>query len=199
MSDLMTILSHAISGGALQSISRTIGANSDETSKAIAAAIPILVGALDRNTDHPAGADALARALQRDHDGSILDDLGAFLGSGKFDDGADILGHVLGGKRQSVETGLSKASGLDMGSVAKLLPILAPIVLGAVGRMQRQQRLDPSGLSNVLAAERRRALQAHPQAMGALESLLDTNHDGQVIDDVVKIGSSLLDSFMRKA
>jgi hypothetical protein len=199
MSDLMTILSHAISGGALQSISRTIGANSDETSKAIAAAIPILVGALDRNTDHPAGADALARALQRDHDGSILDDLGAFLGSGEFDDGADILGHVLGGKRQSVETGLSKASGLDMGSVAKLLPILAPIVLGAVGRMQRQQRLDPSGLSNVLAAERRRALQAHPQATSALESLLDTNHDGQVIDDVVKIGSSLLDSFMRKA
>lgn len=199
MSDLMTMLSQAISGGTLQSISRTIGASSGDTAKAIAAAIPILVGALDRNTDHPAGADALSRALQRDHDGSILDGLGAFLEKGQFDDGVDILGHVLGGKRRSVESGLSRASGLDMGSVAKLLPILAPIVLGAVGRMQRQQRLDSTGLSDVLAAERRRAMQAHPHAASALESLLDTNHDGQVVDDVVKIGSSLLDSFLKNA
>jgi hypothetical protein len=34
--------------------------------------------------------------------------------------------------------------------------------------------------------------------MSALESLLDANDDGQVIDDVVKIGSSMLDSFFRK-
>jgi hypothetical protein len=199
MADLMQILANAMGGGNLQSISRSIGADSGQTAQAISAAIPILVGALDRNTDHQDGADALAKALQRDHDGSILEDLGSFLAGGSFDDGNDILGHVLGAKRQSVETGLSKASGLDRGSAAQLLSILAPIVLGAVGKLQQHQRLDPSGLANALSKEHHRAVEAQPHAMSALESLLDTNDDGQVIDDVVKIGSSLLDSFMRNA
>jgi hypothetical protein len=64
--------------------------------------------------------------------------------------------------------------------------------------MQHQHGLDAAGLSNVLTQERQRALQAQPHAMSALESLLDSNDDGQIADDVVKIGSSLLDSFFRQ-
>ena len=197
MADLISMLSDAMSGGRVQSISREIGADPDATAKAISAALPILLGALDRNTNHPAGADALLNALQTKHDGSVLEDLAGFLGGGRFDDGNDILGHVLGGKRQSVESGLSRASGLDMSSVSRLLPMLAPIVLGAIGKLQQQHGLDASGLSKALSQERQRAVQAQPHAMSALESLLDSNDDGQVIDDVMKLGSSLLDSFLK--
>ena len=198
MSELTNLLAQAFGGGTLESMSRQIGADEGATAKAISAALPILLGALDRNTDHPSGAEALFNALQKDHDGSILDDLSGFLGSASFDDGNDILGHVLGGKRSSVENGLSRASGLDLGSVAKLLPMLAPIVMGAVGQLQRQHNLDAAGLSSALSEQRRHAVQGQPHAMSALESLLDSNDDGQVIDDVVKIGSSLLGSFFKQ-
>jgi hypothetical protein len=198
MPNLTNLLSEALNGETLQSISREIGAEPDATAKAISAALPVLLGALERNSGQPSGADSLFNALRTRHDGSILDDIAGFLGSGNFNDGHDILGHVLGGKRSSVEAGLSRASGLDLSSVSRLLPVLAPIVLGAVGRLQQQHNLDPNGLSNALSEQRRRALQAQPHAMSALESLLDANDDGQVIDDVVKIGSSMLDSFFRK-
>lgn len=198
MSSLMNMLAEAMSGGTLQSISREIGADPQATSKAISAALPILLGALDRNTDQPSGADALLNALQTKHDGSILEDLAGFLNQGRFDDGDQILGHVLGGKRQSVETGLSRASGLDLSSVSRLLPMLAPIVLGAVGKLQQQHNFSANDLSTALSHERHRAVQAQPHAMSALESLLDSNDDGQVIDDVVKIGSSLLGSFLKQ-
>jgi len=197
MADLMQLVTQAMSGNNLESMSRQIGADTGSTAKAISAALPVLLGALDRNTNQAGGADALLNAIGKSHDGSILDDLSGFLGGGQFDDGNAILGHVLGGNRQPGEEGISRASGLDLSSVARLLPMLAPIVLGAIGKMQRQQGYDARGLSNALSQERDRALQAHPDAMSSLERLLDGNHDGQVMDDVVKIGSSLLDSFLK--
>ncbi len=197
MSDLMQLVSQALGGETLESMSRQIGADTGSTAKAISAALPMLLGALDRNTNQAGGADALFNAVQKGHDGSILDDLAGFLGGGQFDDGNAILGHVLGGNREPVENGISRASGLDLSSVARLLPMLAPVVLGAIGKMQRQGGFDAHGLSNELSGERQRVAQANPDAMSSLESLLDGNHDGQVMDDVVKIGSSLLDSFLK--
>jgi hypothetical protein len=197
MSDLMTMIAGALRGGMLESLSREIGADTDATAKAVSAALPVLIGALDHNTNNPEGAAALFNAVRKDHDGSILDDLAGALGPGLLGDGQDILAHVLGGRQQPVETGVSRASGLDMASVAKLLPMLAPIVLGAIGKMQQQQGFDAAGLSNELTRERHRMVQSQPHAMSALESLLDSNRDGQVADDVVKIGASLLNSFLK--
>lgn len=100
--------------------------------------------------------------------------------------------HILGGKQNSVESGLSQVSGLDSQSITKLLSILAPIVMGMLGRAQRQQGLDAGGLSEMLTGERKRAQSRNPDVGGILGNLLDTNNDGQVIDDVVKLGTSLL-------
>jgi hypothetical protein len=197
MSDLMSMLTGSMRGGTLESLSRSIGADPETTAKAVSAALPVLIGALDHNTNDPEGAAALFNAVRKDHDGSILDDLAGALGPSLLGDGQDILAHVLGGRQQPVETGVSRASGLDMASVAKLLPMLAPIVLGAIGKMQQQHGFDAAGLSSELTRERRRMVQAEPDAMSALESLLDSNHDGQVADDVVKIGTSLLNSFLK--
>ncbi len=192
MPDLLETLTKTLSGSALQQISSRIGADEGSTSNAIAGALPILMGALDRNSDKPGGAEALLGALSRDHDGGILDNLSGLLGDSGGGAGEAILGHVLGGKRKSVETGLGRASGLDAGAVAKLLPILAPVVMGMLGREQRKKGLDARGLSDLLTGQRQQAEERDPDAMGVLGNLLDTNDDGQVVDDVVKLGSSLL-------
>ncbi|GMR24314.1 MAG: hypothetical protein BMS9Abin37_2843 [Acidobacteriota bacterium] len=199
MSDLMSMLSQALGGSTVSQIAGQIGADESQTSSAINAALPILLGALDRNTDQPGGAESLFGALTRDHDGGILDDIGGFLG-GAFGGsqaaaGTAILGNILGGKQRSVETGLSRASGLDMGMIAKLLPILAPIVMGVIGRLSRQQKLDANGVSGYLTRERERAQKTQPDGMAVLGNLLDSNNDGQVVDDIVKLGGGLLGSF----
>lgn len=195
MSEMMSMLSRALGGNTVSNIARQIGADESQTSSAINAALPILLGALDRNTDQPGGADALFGALNRDHDGSLLDDIGGFLGGSKAGAGAAILGHILGDKQGSVETGLGRASGLDAATIAKLLPILAPIVMGVLGRLSRQQGLDANGVSGYLTGERERAQKDLPDGMAVLGNLLDSNNDGEVIDDVVKLGSGLLGSF----
>jgi hypothetical protein len=69
--------------------------------------------------------------------------------------------------------------------VSQLLMLLAPVVLGALGRRQRQQGLDPGGLAGVLGEERRQAEASAPAGLGGLLGrVLDADGDGQIMDDV---------------
>jgi len=64
--------------------------------------------------------------------------------------GGAILGHVFGGRRGPVEQGVGKASGLDAAQVAQLMAMLAPIVMGVLGRMKQTKGLDASRLPAAL-------------------------------------------------
>ena len=59
------------------------GADRNTTTKATSATISTMMGALARNASTPDGANALGNALDRDHDGSILDMLGGLMQGGR--------------------------------------------------------------------------------------------------------------------
>ena len=61
-----------------------------------------------------------------------------------------LLGHIFGGRRGSVEEGVGKASGLNAAQVAQLMAMLAPIVMGVLGRMKQTKGLDANRLPEVL-------------------------------------------------
>lgn len=184
MASLFDLLRDQLGTGVLAEVSQRLGADQDQTRQAIGAALPVLLGALARNASRPDGAAALHQALTRDHDGSALDDVTGTMTRGDLRDGDAILGHVLGDRRSAVEQGVSKLSGLDSSRVTQLLAVLAPVVLGALGRIQRQQRLDPAALATTLAGERQGLERAAPR-LGGLTALLDADNDGQVADDLL--------------
>lgn len=187
MSSILDMLNQQLGGDAVQQISRQLGVDEKTASNAISAALPMLLGGLARNSTNPQGADALASALSRDHDGNVLDNLAGFLGGGSnLDIGASILGHIFGGKTDAMSNILSRSTGMNLGSAASLLAILAPLVMGALGRMQRQQGLDGGGLASVLGNERSRLEQSAP-GFGGLTRFLDLDGDGNVIDDLPQI------------
>ena len=197
MNGILDLLAQNLGGSQMDQIAQTIGADRQRTQTAIGAALPALLTGLNRNTNSTDGAQTLDRVLAQDHDGSILDNLGGFLSgqvSGRQADGSGILGHVLGGQRGQVEQGVAQASGLDMSQVAKLLPLLAPIVMGALGRQKRQAGLDGGGLSGMLGQEATRARRAAPSGvLGALSGFLDQDGDGSIQDDIAgQVGKAAL-------
>ena len=135
MAELTDSLNQLLEGRA-DKIGQRIGADGAQTRSAINAAVPALLAALSADADRGGG---LQQAIQRDHDGSIIDQLPAYLDgtaqlSPRTTNGAGILEHTLGDRQPQMQQALSAKSGLDLGSIAKLLPLLAPIVMGMLGK-----------------------------------------------------------------
>lgn len=208
MATVLDMLSHQLDDQNLQQISERIGADPQTVARAAQVAMPALLAGLARNASQPDGAASLDRALAEDHDGSILDggvqravsDPDAFGGAG-------ILEHVLGRKRGAVEQGISKSSGLDMSKVGPLLMMLAPLVMGALGKAKRQEGVEASGLDGMLGGVLGQVLGgASPQGVpqqqphapaaraGGLAGFLDRDGDGEIADDVAKMGAAVLAS-----
>jgi hypothetical protein len=179
----------------IQKMSAQIGTDTAATSNAISMALPILLGGLSRNAGNADGAVALDNALTA-HDGGILDNLGALLGSGGA--GSAILSHIFGSRRTPVEQGVSRATGMNAQQVAQLLMMLAPLVMGVLGRMKRQQGVGAEQLPEVLGQANLDMARQSP-AVGDLSRILDSNHDGQIADDIARIGSSVLGGLLGQA
>jgi len=198
VSSIFEALADLQSPEAARTLSRQLGTDQAATQNALAAALPALLGALSRSGAGPDGARSLLGALDRDHDGSILDDLLGALGGGRSSSGEGILGHLLGAQRGAVERQIGRQSGLDPASVGKILAAVAPLVMGALGRARRQGNWDADGLARELGAERSRAEEAVPGSFGIFEKLLDADGDGEIGDDVTRVGTRLLESFFRR-
>ena len=192
MSSIIELLMDQLGGENLERISRQVGSRKRQTAKAMPEMLGLLTEALARNSSQQDGAQALSNALAKDHDGSILDNLPDFINHFHDGPGDGVLRHVLGEKRNAVEERMSQKSRMDPGSITKLLTMLAPIVLGYLGRSQRKEDLDVNALAGLLGAEREQARRIAPRSTGLLGQLLDADRDGDITDDVVKIGGGLL-------
>jgi hypothetical protein len=181
---LLEMLQQHIGGQAVDHISQKLGADRGTTGNAIDAALPLLLSAVARNASNPQQAQSLDRAVSQNHDGSILNDVPGFISRAETGQGAGILNHILGGKQQAVQNGLSQATGLDTGKTSQLLTMLAPLVMGALGKAKQERNLDAGGLSTMLAGEHEHLKESAPGVMGALGRFLDHGNDGSVMDDV---------------
>lgn len=196
MSSIFEALSEKLGSEALDQISGKIGADRNATKQAVPAALGTLMAALAKNSADSNGAEALNSALARDHDGSVLDNLSGYLSNPSG--GSGILKHVLGGKQPVIEAGIGQASGLDANSAGQLLQMLAPIVMGALGKERQRSGLDAGAIAGMLAKEKDVVRHA-PQGGDLLTNLLDADGDGQVIDDIAsKVGGSLLKGMFKR-
>jgi hypothetical protein len=198
MSGILDLIKRNLGQQEMEQVSHQVGSNQEATQRAIAAAIPMLLSALQKNAKSRSGAESLAHALERDHDGGILGHLGDALGqSGNQSMGEKILGHVLGSRQDNVSSQLGKATGLGAADVSKILAKLAPVVMGAVGKAKKDNNLGVSELQDLLRNERKTIKKQQPN-LGFLEKALDGDGDGDVdLSDVLNHGSGLLKGFFK--
>lgn len=210
MVNILEQISSQLGDYAYQKIGQQLGLDANTSKMAVQNALPVLIGALARNTQDPKGAAALAGALDRDHDGSVLNNLDSFLKAPEQGKGAGILGHVLGSQRGRVEQYVSKSSGLNTNNTGQLLEMLAPLVMGSLGKHKKSQGLDAGGLAGMLgqvlngqgasgaqAAQPGQKPAKSPQQQ-LLASLLDSDKDGDISDDLINLGGKLLGGMFGK-
>lgn len=194
MSSLLDVLDGVIDDRTIQHLGARIGASPETTSQAVASALPMLVAALSRAADSPGQAPSLLAALDRDGDGTVIDDLAGLLFAGAPRQSAPIVGELFGGARPQLEAALGRSTGLANTQVGALFEMLAPLVVGALGRARRERGPEAGSLGELLRADRERADAAAPDAVAMLTRALDANRDGSAVDDVMRIGGGLLAS-----
>ena len=188
MSGILDLLNSPIGKTLISGASKQFGQGEKQTTSALSAALPLILGAMKNNASTPDGAARLLKALGNDkHSGGILDNLGSILGGGGVDndvlkDGAGILGHVFGGREQNVAQAVSKSSGMDLGSAMNILKVAGPLVMGALGKETRQKGVNnQSGIGDLLGGM---LGGASTDQQSIVTRLLDADGDGSIIDDV---------------
>lgn len=199
--NLLELLQNQLSEPVVDQLSKTIRADKEQTVTAANGVFATLVSAISRNAAKPESGQALMKALDRDHDGGILNNVMDLIGGAqqrdKSTNGLGILEHVLGGKTNNVVQMVSKTSGLDFLKSAELLKVLAPIVMGTLGQTKRQNGLDLGGLSQILSGTVTQAAKQR-EGMGLIEKVLDADGDGSVMDDIAGMGMKVLGGLFRK-
>ena len=202
MSTLLDDLDSHLQGPALSQLSGKIGADEASTAQAVRMALPMLVGGLANEVATPAGAESLNRALDEDHDGSVLDDVSTLFGStgGAAADvavpralnGAGILGHIFGDRSEPVQQGIGQATGLTSQQTGRLLMMLAPLVMAYLGRRKRQ--LNTSDIAGEVRAERQEVERRAPGLGGILGQIFGGGAQDRpgIADDLARIAPSVL-------
>jgi hypothetical protein len=188
--NIQGLLNDALNGETIRRMSETIGADETTTSNAAQSALPVMLGALAQQGATQEGASSLLNVLDRDHDGSVLDDVLGFLGDYGSGSGQGILGHLFGERLGAVQAGVGQASGLNAGQAGQLLLMLAPLVMGAVGRARQHQEVDASSLGGFLGAASQQ-MGGSGSVGGMLSQLLDRDRDGSALDDVMRLAGNL--------
>ena len=188
MSGLLDLLGSPMGKQLIQGVAGQTGQTTDQTGSVLSMALPVLMGAMKKNAATPEGAQGLMSALSGKHSGGILDNLGGLFGGGVDDsvmqDGAGILGHVLGSNQPKVENALSSKSGIDTGTISTILKVAAPLLMGYLGKQTQQQNVtDANGLGSLLGGMMGGDDGGQKQ-QNLIESFLDADGDGSVLDDI---------------
>jgi hypothetical protein len=199
MLSLQDLLGQQQGSEAVDQISQNVGADQSQVQSAIQAALPMLMGGLASEASTPDGAQSLNNALEQDHDGSMLNNLGG-LGSLIFGqqetprqaNAGGILGHIFGNQQGQVAQQVSNQSGLDMGQTAQILMMLAPIVMGYLGRQKQQQGVGADGLGGLLGGLLGGQQNQYSTGQAAGGGMLDRNQDGSSMDDIASMAFDYL-------
>ena len=189
--NLMDLMQNQLSQGLLDQLSNQIGVeDKQKTATAATGIISTLMTAMAKNAQNPQQAANLANALEKDHDGSILDNISGLLNGNigqenqRAANGEGIIRHILGDRQGGAVNMISQMSGLDNSKTTNLMTMLAPIVMGMLGQQKKQQGLDVGGIASLLMNNVQQKQGSNP-LIDMATRFLDQDGDGSVVDDIL--------------
>ena len=136
----------------------------------LAVAAPLIISYLKNKSQDANEAEALNNALDKDHDGSILNNPTSAVE--REAEGNSILDHIFGGEKATVENQLSQNTGISMDKIGPILAMLAPVIMGYIGQQKQANGVNAGGLGDLLGGILGGAQQQTQQSNDPLSSIL---------------------------
>jgi len=169
--NLVSLVMQFLTPDVIGRIATALGLDRNFLQSAISAAVPALLAGLSGAAEKPGGAEKLVDAVKQQS--GVLDNFVKTIGSGGqsslIDTGSRLLTSLLGGPDQSALAGaVAKFSGLSQNASGSLLGMLAPIVMGTIGKHIGARNLDANSLASLFSAQKDQIAQALPSGFGNL-------------------------------
>lgn len=120
------------------------GISKNQVIALMAVAAPLVISYLRKKSqEDDQEAEALNSALEKDHDGSILNNPAQ--AAERQQEGNSILDHIFGGQKSQVENQLSAKTGISMDKIGPILGMLAPLIMGYIGKQKQSNGVNSGG------------------------------------------------------
>lgn len=176
--NLLETLMNAQGGNLVGNLAQNFGLDQSQATAALQHLVPMLAGGVQKNMNQAGGLEAIAGTLQGGNHARCLDDQSALTQPSAVTDGNAILGQLFGSKEVSRQVADHAATntGIDSGILKQMLPVVASMVMGAM-----QNHAGGGALSNSQAG-----MGGQSSGIGGLlNSFLDSNKNGSIVDDVL--------------
>lgn len=145
---LLDLLTGNTSNQVAEQAENKFGISRNQIIALLAVAAPLIISYLRNKSQDAKEAEALNNALDKDHNGSILNDSSQL--EARESEGGSILGHIFGGDKQNVENQLSQNTGISIDKIGPVLAMLAPVIMGYIGKEKQQSNVGAGGLGDLL-------------------------------------------------
>ena len=172
--NLVSLVMQFLTPDTVGRIATALGFDRNKVQSAISGAVPALLAAFNDVAAQPGGPQKLADAA-RQQTGSF-ESLASVLAAGGqsslVDKGSQLLSSLVSGQNQNALIGaITKFTGLGQGASGSLLGMLAPIVMGTIGKHQSAAgALNANGIANLFASQKDNIAAALPSGFGNLLS-----------------------------
>ena len=144
-------------------LASNLGIKQNVATQIIPQLIPMILGGLKRQKDEQGGEARVDHILNKYGSADVLSNIGGLFSQKAEDENADPrLGGLLGDSGVQATNMIADKFGLNANTAMKLIPMLAPVVLGALTQKRDAQGVGSTGIA----------------------SLLDQDGDGSILDDV---------------
>ncbi len=187
------ILKNYLTRDAVKSLAKKIGASDKETEFAIEATNALVISFLAQKTSIVQNTLALSTVLDRNHDGSISDDITLFvenLSDGKIntDEGKEIVEDIFADHRSEVLSLLCSATGMTLNAATTILTAIAPLVIKTIVEEQQKRHWSLKELSSQLGDATK---SVNNTVSKKLLHIFDKDNNGKISDDILRSAKSL--------
>ncbi|OWY19255.1 DUF937 domain-containing protein [Sphingobacteriales bacterium UPWRP_1] len=157
---LLDLLKNCMTEEVISRASAFLGEGNTQTGKAVDAILPTLLSGIMAKATTVTGANSLLNMLNsQENNGSILTNPAGMFSGGDTSNtllrnGSSVLGNIFGDNVGEAIELIASASGMRKESSNNLLCLLAPVVLGMLGKIKADNGLNASGLLALLFSQK---------------------------------------------
>ena len=147
--DINSLIGTLLSSDSVSGVSKAAKANDKDVQNVLSAALPMLLNGAKSQSEDKNTAASFASALLS-HGKNDTSNVSSFLKNVDLDDGAKIIGHLLGNNDDSVKK-IAKSSGVSAKETGDILSAAAPLLMSLLGQESASSKKADNNIALELA------------------------------------------------